>query len=161
MNRREGGWSVRQPPSGQDSAGERSEAEVPGAGTARVISLGALCDLDETAQDDRSQSFKVSEFALLEDDQRIILHSDCGFTLGWGSGSPIPGDISTGESEATLARNVLNVVLPDPDNGEEHPWSWLADLAQSRGLNVTASTLRELPYAVFFTDRVRGWLASA
>jgi len=153
---------VRQSPREEGSA-EPSKVDVAplSAGTSRVVSLGALCDLDESAQDDRTQSFKVSEFALLEDGRQVILHSERGFTLGWGLGLSILGGISTYETEETLARNVLNVVLPDPDDGEEHPWSWLAHLAQSRGLDVTAAKLREVPYAVFFTDRVREWLASA
>ncbi len=53
---------------------------------------------------------------------------------------------------------VLAVVLPDPDDGEEHPWAWLAHLARFRGLNVTAEELRGLPYEVVLTDRLTRWL---
>ena len=57
---------------------------------------------------------------------------------------------------------MLNVVLPDDDeSGEDHPWSWLADLARARGLNVTAEDLRGLPYEVILAEDVRRWLGAA
>ena len=40
---------------------------------------------------------------------------------------------------------------------EAHPWSWLAALAEARGLSVTADDLRALPYEVVLTDDVRQW----
>jgi hypothetical protein len=58
----------------------------------------------------------------------------------------------------SLTRDVLNVVLPDDESGEEHPWEWLAELAQARGLEVTANDLRRLPYEVVFTEEVRSRL---
>jgi hypothetical protein len=55
---------------------------------------------------------------------------------------------------------VLNVVLPDDDESEDdHPWSWLAELAQARGLDLTAEDLQALPYEVILTDRVIRWLS--
>ena len=42
--------------------------------------------------------------------------------------------------------------------GEDHPWSWLADLARARGLNATTENLRGLPYEVHFTEKVQRWL---
>jgi hypothetical protein len=59
----------------------------------------------------------------------------------------------------SLTRDVLNTVLPDDDDGEDHPWSWLAALARGRGLDVTAEDLRVLPYEVVLTDAVIRWLA--
>jgi hypothetical protein len=56
---------------------------------------------------------------------------------------------------------VLNVVLSDDDETaavEDHPWSWLAELARARGLNVTADDLRGLPYEVLLTDKLERWL---
>jgi hypothetical protein len=93
----------------------------------------------------------------------VILHEDRGFTLGLGSsGESGSGDIREHETLESLTRDVLNVVLPDDDEcAEDHPWSWLADLARARGLNVTAEDLRGLPYEVIFTDKVRRWLAPA
>jgi hypothetical protein len=120
----------------------------------RTIGLGALCDLRPPFDDGRRQSFSVSEFALLDDGRRVILHDDRGFTLGSPSGGV--GDF---ESAQSITRDVLNVVLPDDDDsGEEHPWSWLAELARARGLYVTAEDLRVLPYEVVLTDGVIRWL---
>ena len=130
----------------------------------RVVGLGAICDLRPQRSDEtRSESFSVSEFVTLEDGRRVILHEDRGFTIGWGSsGESGSGDIRGHETPESMTRNVLNVVLPDDDeDAEDHPWSWLADLARARGLNVTAEDLRGLPYEVIFTDKVRRWLAPA
>ena len=42
-----------------------------------------------------------------------------------------------------LTADVLVVVVPDDENDPEpHPWSWLAELARARGLEVTADDLR-------------------
>lgn len=108
-------------------------------------------------------SFSVSEFVTVEDGRRVILHEDRGFTFGpvtsvrWG-----PLDIRGDETLESLTRDVLNVVLPDDDEpAEDHPYSWLADLARARGLDVTADDLRTLPYEVIFSDKVRRWLAPA
>ncbi len=130
----------------------------------RVVGLGAICDLRPQRFDEaRSQSFSVSEFVTVEDDRRVILHEDRGFTIGWrSSGESGSGDIRGHETLESMTRDVLNVVLPDDDEcAEDHPWPWLADLARARGLNVTAEDLRGLPYEVIFTDKVRRWLASA
>jgi len=122
-----------------------------------VVGLGAICDLRPEASDSHTQSFSVSEFALLEDGGRVILHEDRGFTVGWRSGSGAPPEPETVED---MTRDVLNVVLPDDDEcTDAHPWSWLAELARARGLNVTADDLRVVPYEVVFTDRVRQILA--
>jgi len=124
----------------------------------RVVGVGAICGLRPRREgDERSRSFSVSEFVTLEDGRRVILHEDRGFTIGWGSSG---GDIRTGETPESMTRNVLNVVLPDDDeSGEAHPWSWLADLARARGVDVTADDLRGLPYEVVFTDELRRWMA--
>jgi hypothetical protein len=92
----------------------------------------------------------------------VILHEDRGFTIGLGSSRETAADLRRYETLESLTRDVLSVVLPDDDvPAEAHPWSWLADLARSRGLNVTADDLRSLPYEVTFTDKVRGWRAPA
>lgn len=130
----------------------------------RVVGLGAICDLGPRRFDDaRSQSFSVSEFVTLEDGRRVILHEDRGFTIGWrSSGEPGSGDIRGHETRDSITRDVLNVVLPDDDEcAEDHPWSWLAELARARGLDVTAEDLRGLTYEVVLTDKVTQWLASA
>jgi hypothetical protein len=125
----------------------------------RVVGLGAICDLRPQRLDEAgSQSFSVSEFVTLEDGRRVILHEDRGFTIGWrSSGEPGSGDIRGQETLDSITRNVLTVVLPD-ESAEDHPWSWLADLARARGLKVTAEDLRGLAYEVILTDKVTRWL---
>jgi hypothetical protein len=153
----EGGWHAH--PDAVDA-----HADLPPVEPGRVVGLGAVCDLRPQRFDEaRSQSFSVSEFVTLEDGRRVILHEDRGFTIGWrSSGESGSGDVRRHETLESLTRDVLNVVLPDDDEcAEDHPWSWLADLARARGLNVTADDLRGLPYEVIFTDEVRRWLASA
>jgi len=60
-----------------------------------------------------------------------------------------------------MSQQVLNVVLPDDDEcGDEHPWSWLAELARKHGIDVTADELKELQYEVVLTDRVTRWLVT-
>ena len=128
----------------------------------RVVGLGAICDLGpQRLGDPRAQSFSVSEFVTMEDGRRVILHRDRGFTIGWrSSGELSSGDLPGHQTLESLTRDVLNVVLPDDDEcTEDHPWSWLADLARGRGLSVTAEDLRGLPYEVLVTDEVREGLA--
>jgi hypothetical protein len=129
-----------------------------------VVGLGALCDLGAQRPDHApDQSFSVSEFVLLEDGRRVILHEDRGFTTGLRSAvTSDPGDLREHLTLEHLTRDVLTVVLPDGENAaEDHPYSWLADLARARGLKVSADDLRSLAYEVTFTDRVRRWLAPA
>lgn len=135
---------------------------LPPVKPGRVVGLGAICDLGPQRSDGSGdQSFSVSEFVTLEDGRRVILHRDRGFTLGWrSSGESGSGDIREHETLESLTRDVLNVVLPDDDDcAEDHPWSWLADLARARGLIVTVEDLRGLPYEVIFTEMVRRWAA--
>ena len=57
---------------------------------------------------------------------------------------------------------MLSTVLPDDDEEariDAHPWTWLAGLAQARGLSVTAEQLRFLDYEVVFTDKLKRWIA--
>jgi hypothetical protein len=127
----------------------------------RVVGVGVICDLGPERFDQaHTQSFSVSEFVTLEDGRRVILHEDRGFTIGWPSSDESRlGDLRSGETMDSIRRNVLNVVLPDDDeSAEEHPWSWLAELAQARGLEVTAEDLRGLRYEVILTETVTRWV---
>lgn len=138
-------------------------ANLPPVEPGHVVGLGAICDLDPWTPDKaRSQSFSVSEFVTLEDGRRVILHEDRGFTIGLGSSRESTADLRKGLTLESLTPDVLAVVLPDDDvPAEAHPWSWLADLARARGLDVSADDLRRLAYEVIFTDEVRRWLAAA
>jgi hypothetical protein len=144
---------------GRSEVGDDGEV-LDASSIARVVGLGAICGLRTPDFDDdgRSQSFWVSEFARLANDRRVILHEARGFTVGGGSSSGTVQDDLTPDS---ITRDVLNVVLPDPDDGEDHPWSWLAQLARFRGLDVTAEELRDLPYEVILTDSLTRWLGAS
>ncbi len=151
------GWGI--PPDAIDNRADLSPV-TPG----RVVGVGAICALrPQRFNDRRSQSFSVSEFVMLDDGRRVILHEDRGFTIGLrSSGGSGSGELHEHETLESLTRSVLTVVRPDDDRcDEDHPWSWLASLARARGLNVTAEDLRGLPYQVIFTETVRQWLASA
>jgi hypothetical protein len=117
----------------------------------RIVGLGAICDLDPTRSNDRREnSFRVSEFVLLDNGERVILHDERGY-----GGKASSGDIWAHETVETITRNVLNTVLPDDDDtDDEHPWEWLAGLARDRGIVVTADELRQIPYEVVLTERV-------
>jgi hypothetical protein len=154
-----GGW---QPYPGAPSG--EAAFQLPPVEPGRVAGLGAICDLSPLGADPRSQSFKVSEFVTLEDGRRVLLH-DGGRGLTAGGVRTTGGwrapDVRWGLTLEDLARDVLTVVLPDDeDDTEPHAWSWLSDLARSRGLDVTADDLRALPYDVVFTDELQRWLAA-
>lgn len=127
----------------------------------RVVGVGAICDFGpDRSADSPSQNFSVSEFVTLEDGRRVILHAERGFTVGLRStGKPDPGDLREHETLESLTRDVLNTVLPDDEPAADHPWTWLAELARARGLDVSAEDLRSLSYEVTFTDNVKRWLA--
>lgn len=150
---------------GQTSLGDDGAPLPPGAPA--IVALGALCGVRETADDDKSQqSFWVAEFARLADGRRIVLHDERGFTIGHrivvhsDHGPTTPAVALDGLTRGDFERNVLAVVLPDEDDSpDEHPWTWLADLAARRGLTARADELRTLPYEVLLTDDLRARLA--
>lgn len=117
----------------------------------RVVGLGAIGDLRPTGNDPRRFSVEVGEFALLDDGTRVMLHRERGF-----SATTNGDDIWAHETVETIARDVLNVVLPDDAEltGEDHPWEWLAELLRAQGIDAVAQDLRGLPYEVVLTERV-------
>lgn len=157
MSGAQGGW--RPYPGARRETAFRLAPVEPG----RIVGLGATCDLGPSGTDPADHSFTVSEFVVLEDGRRVVLHEDRGFTVGARStGERPPGDVRSHLTLDDLAANALLVVLPDDEGDTEpHPWSWLADLARSRGLDVTAEELRGLPYDVDFTAELRRWIAGA
>jgi hypothetical protein len=103
-----------------------------------------------STNDERQHSFTVSEFALLDNGERVTLHAERGFT-----GRASSGSVWAHATAASIARDVLTTVLPDKDDTEdEHPWTWLAELAQAQGIDVTADDLRQVSYEVVLTERV-------
>jgi hypothetical protein len=155
----EGGWQSH--PGAPDG---EAAYQLPPVEPGRVVGLGAICDLSPLRDDARDQGFEVSEFVTLSDGRRVLLHDGGrGFTIGVRStGESKPGDVRWRLTLEMLAHDVLLVVLPDDDDDPEpHPWSWLSQLARSRGLDVTAHDLRALPYDVIFTEKLRRWLAAS
>lgn len=153
----EGSWCEH--PDAIDDHAERLVVDgvLEPAPSFRVVGLGAICDLRTPGFDDEhTQRFSVSEFVLLENGRRLILHEDHGFTIGSGAGA-----VRDHETPDSFTQDVLNVVLPDDDECEDdHPWSWLAELARASGLDVTAEDLQGLPYEVILTDSVTRWAGS-
>ena len=157
----EGAWS-RYPGKADDDhpgrtyVGDDGEVLVFDSTTA-VVGLGAICGLHGADHDDhgrsggRSGRFWVSEFARLTDGRRVILHEERGFTVGAPIGPGVGGPTRAGLRKR-IVDTVLAIVLPDPEDGEAHPWEWLAALARARGLEVTADDLRGRPYEVVLTD---------
>jgi hypothetical protein len=115
----------------------------------KVIRLGAWCDHEAVAEFRRVASFRVHEFAELADGRRLTLNTDRGFSL---SG---PLDIWAKLTLETLEADVRTTVLPDEDTGEEHPWDWPSERLRALGVDVSPEQLRELPYEVEFSERLR------
>lgn len=102
-----------------------------------VVGLGAWCDAvpeDESTANPGSASFDVHEFAVLADGRRITVHSgERGFSAS-GPRRPTADDPLAGMTAAEIESWVLTTVLPDEDDGEEHPWEWLAELLDRQGV---------------------------
>ncbi len=123
-----------------------------------VVRPGALCELDREAP--RQASFRVSEYAVLDDGREIVLHSERGFSLSvHGSGSV---DFWAHMTASGIERDVMNVVLPDDveETGEEHMWDWLVTLLAQAGVVESAEHLRGVPYEVRLAGEVRSRLRS-
>lgn len=117
----------------------------------RVLALRAICDLSGgEARGGPQQSFDIGEFAVLDNGDQVNLHRERGFS-GWTSGN----DYWENSTNERIVRDVLTTVLPsEADPAEDHPFQWLAELARSRGIDVTADDLRSVPYEVVLTQRV-------
>ncbi len=126
-----------------------------------VVGLGAWCEFvpeDESLASPGSVSFDVDEFAVLADGRRITLHQgERGFSL---SGPKTFSDHPLGDLTAEgIELGVLTTVLPDEDDGEQHPWEWLCDLLHVQGVVVAPDDLKALPYEVVLSGRVQRLLA--
>lgn len=127
-----------------------------------VVGLGAWCEFvpeDESRASPRSIAFDVDEFAVLADGRRITLHQgERGFSLSGPrafSGHPLGNLTAEG-----IESGVLTTVLPDEDDGEQHPWEWLCDLLHGQGVVVAPGDLKALPYEVVLSERVQRLLAT-
>lgn len=155
---------------------------VPDNRGMRIVRLGAVCDClpehedqrrvpaldgvrampgryadDPTAELRRVASFSVEQFADLDDGLRLVLDNSRSGPTGFGLGGSVavsadPYALLTLED---LTRSVLTTVLPDEDDGEEHPWGWIADPLREHGVEVSEEKLKVVPYVVEFSDRLR------
>lgn len=109
----------------------------------------------------RGLSFRVEEFAVLTSGTHLTLHDDRGFTSQWSDVTP-DTDPWQRLTAAHLEANVRATVLPDTDidacTGEAHPWTALASLLTAAGVPITAEQLRDLPYDIELSTRVRARL---
>jgi hypothetical protein len=140
-------------------------------GDVTVVRLGAWCDLDDDAVEldaaQRSASFRVREFAELDDGRRLVLTDESqgkrGFTSvtsTYGGGSPVRLDQWVGSTAGSIESTVRTTVLPDDDGGDEHPWGWLADRLTELGVPATPDDLRGLPYDVELSPRLLARLSA-
>lgn len=158
-----GGWFP------YDKNADYGDQAHPGQ-SVRVVGIGAICDFaSEASESGSSQSFSVRQFVELENGRHVVI-GDRGFTQSSVRQLQVLEDgrqvalenvapARSGMTRDRMRRHVLNVVLPDDDEGEEaHPWSWLAEQARRHGIAVTADELKALPYQVVLTQRLAGWL---
>jgi hypothetical protein len=135
----------------------RLPAEDPGANRSGWTAF-TEADFDrESADPTRGVRFRVREFADLADGRRVTLHDERGFTSALrvaGRAAP-PAYRWSHLTLAGLERDVRTTVLPDDDDGEEHPWEWFAELVSAHGIDVSADELRRVPYVVEFSERLR------
>ena len=125
---------------------------------AEVVGLGARCELvppERYTASPGGVSFDVSEFAVLDDGRRVTLHAERGWTTWARSTGPTEVDTWEGLTTEVVTRDVLNVVLPDDDDGEPHPWEWLRGLLQQHGVDATVEQLKAVPYEVELSDEIR------
>lgn len=122
-----------------------------------VVALGAWCEIDPRQEELRafgdestpSASFRVLEFAVLEDGRRVTIRDDLGF--GVSTRQPRPWHWLTREFVEHDIRT--NVVVPDEtDFVDGHPYGYLVDLLRRQGIETSEAHLRSLPYTVEFPD---------
>lgn len=123
------------------------------ASTLRVTSIAAVCDLDETPTDNLRPHFsvKITQCAVMSDGSMISLDLGRGITaISHG-----PGPAMWKHSSDGLIAEILDLVrVDDPQKPGEHPWEEIAAAARSRGIDIDAATLSDLPYRVMLSDRV-------
>lgn len=124
-----------------------------------VVALGAWCDLrppDGSTRTPGSVHFDVSEFAILADGRRVVLHRERGFGgVARTAGQREPLDFWLHMTRERLEADVLTVVSPEDDSDEQgHPWRWLRSLLLEHGIEASVEHLRRVPYAVELSERV-------
>jgi hypothetical protein len=114
-----------------------------------VVGLGAWPEL--ARKDQQGMDIDVHELAVLDDDRRVTLHQERGFSTS-----------ATHMTADHAGLSVLTAVLPDDAEvtGEDHPWEWLASLIRTHGVAVTPEQLKTMPYVVEFGPQLSALLES-
>ena len=117
---------------------------------AEIIGLVATCDVADVQPDAATEyRFDVAEYAQVATGDWVLLRDGLGWTVGF-VGAEGPPDLDH------VLVTVGQVVLPDEDEpgDEPHPWEWLAQLADHRGLTVDAEHLKRVPYRIYLAESV-------
>jgi hypothetical protein len=132
-----------------------------------VLRLGALADgaddkehyaLNEELNDDASSvSIAIEQFAELSDGRRIVLDDQLGFSVGLRG----RGRSQTWQAmkRRDVEADIRTVLLPDVDDGEAHPWQWLADRIRNHGVQASPEELKAVLYEIILSDRLLTLLA--
>jgi hypothetical protein len=111
-----------------------------------VTRLLAVAELD-ASDEPRSLSLTVTLLAVLDDDRRIVLLDDRGFTAGMHGGAE-PG-IWSHQTAAGLQEDVRHVLLPDDDDDPDPlPFAFLTDPLTAAGVPDPLTQLRHAPLDV-------------
>lgn len=99
----------------------------------------------------RSANFTVREFAETNDGRRLMLN-ERGFAIGVGPSTQDPWPYLCLDDIEGDARELFWM---DEDDGAEDHCEDLSDGLHARGIHITATELRRLPYEVYLSDRLR------
>lgn len=121
-----------------------------------VQRFGALCEL--ASESEQQANFRISEYAVLDDDTELVLHSDRGYSTRIIGSTSIWHQMTA----ASIESDVRAVVLPDDAEvtGEAHPWEWLVTLLAEVGVTESVDHLRTVPYEVRIASDVLSRIGS-
>jgi len=122
---------------------------------AGVVRLVTLADADDDSPDSRQISVTARHEAVLDDDDRVLLLDD----RGWSESGP--PDIWVETSVSDIVETARTVVGPDEpfgvrshqDMAAEH-WGQLAAVLRRNGVVVDAGDLPRLPHDVVLSERL-------
>lgn len=119
----------------------------------QVTATVALCEIDRTPTDNIRPyiSVKIIQCVQMNDGSAISLDMVRGFTaISHG-----PGPATWRRTSTDLITEILDLVrIDDPKKPGEHPWDELSEAAHQRGIDISADSLRNLPYKVILSDEV-------
>jgi len=96
----------------------------------------------------RTFSFRITEFAELNDGRRVTVREDRGF-----SGKTSSGDPWQWFTRASLTQDVLGVTAPEDDDLRPER-EWVIDRLRELDIVVDPASVEEAPYRVEFENRV-------